>query len=78
MSKVSVGASASKDDAELPDALSDFILKYSRSYRRSDQAEDGTVLSPKSGGRPSSSVESNLCDSPLSAGSAPERFVYQL
>jgi len=65
-----------KDDAELPDALSDFILKYSRSYRgpHHDHAADeaGTgMLSPKSGGRPSS-VDSNICNSPMSAVGAPE------
>jgi len=63
-----------KDDAELPDALSDFILKYSRSYRgaqheHADETNSG-LMSPKSGRPPS--VESNLCDSPLSAGIAPE------
>ncbi|KAI6176905.1 Nuclear factor NF-kappa-B subunit [Aphelenchoides bicaudatus] len=62
-----------KDDAELPDALSDFILKYSRSYRgphheNADEASSG-MISPKK--RPAS-VDSNLCESPLSAGSAPE------
>ncbi|KAI6235426.1 Nuclear factor NF-kappa-B subunit [Aphelenchoides besseyi] len=66
-----------KDDTELPDALSDFILKYSRNYRgprsKTDVIVDetsGSGMSPKTG-RPAS-VESNLCDSPLSAGSAPQ------
>lgn len=59
-----------KDDGELPDALSDFILKYSRSYQGSN-VQEGGIIGSKSG-RPSP-VDSNLCGSPLSAGSAPER-----
>ncbi|KAI6240934.1 Nuclear factor NF-kappa-B subunit [Aphelenchoides fujianensis] len=65
------------DDAELPDALSDFILAYSRNYsgprtklEPSSDEPIGSYMSPNVG-RPAS-VESNLCDSPLSAGSAPQ------
>jgi len=66
----------SKDDAELPDALSDFILKYSRSYRGPNNINDRSpnessgMLSPKTGRPPS--ADSNICDSPLSAVGVPE------
>jgi len=65
-----------KDDAELPDALSDFILKYSRSYRGPNNIQDRSpnestgMLSPRTGRPPS--ADSNICDSPLSAVGVPE------
>ncbi|CAD5215704.1 unnamed protein product [Bursaphelenchus okinawaensis] len=75
------GFLASAEDNELPDALSDFILKYSRRYTNTPQTHSNCAgtstsaspveLSPKFGNRPGS-VESNLCDSPMSAGSAPQ------
>lgn len=58
-----------QEDAELPDALSDFILKYSRSYQGNNSngqsSDESGLLSPKSGRPPS--VDSHLCESPLSA-----------
>ena len=69
-------------EAELPESLSDFILKYSRRYTNgSEKADAYTTI--KSSFSPSSSNTSpqhhhrplsadSGCDSPLSAGSAPQ------
>uniref|UniRef100_A0A1I7ST59 ANK_REP_REGION domain-containing protein n=1 Tax=Bursaphelenchus xylophilus TaxID=6326 RepID=A0A1I7ST59_BURXY len=72
------GFLANAEDSELPDALSDFILKYSRRYTNIPQTHHNMAgtsasvspveLSPKFGNRPGS-VESN-CDSPMSGVSA--------
>ncbi|CAJ0938361.1 unnamed protein product, partial [Mesorhabditis belari] len=53
------------NSSELPDALSDFILKYSRRYTATEKKDkDELALT-----RPDSTDSG--CDSPLSAGSAP-------
>jgi hypothetical protein len=68
-----------KADNELPDAISDFILQYSRRYtdKQQQEAENGTTSRKSSTGSQSShhlerpgSADSG-CNSPLSAGSAP-------
>uniref|UniRef100_A0A1I8A329 ANK_REP_REGION domain-containing protein n=1 Tax=Steinernema glaseri TaxID=37863 RepID=A0A1I8A329_9BILA len=72
---------SAKDEAELPDALSDFILKYSRRYssstpdakenrQRKDSFSDSTAGSPSHQRPPSTD---SGCGSPMSAGSAPQR-----
>ncbi|KAK0397534.1 hypothetical protein QR680_002159 [Steinernema hermaphroditum] len=72
---------SAKDEAELPDALSDFILKYSRRYSssapdsaenraRKDSFSDSTAGSPSHQRPPSTD---SGCGSPMSAGSAPQR-----
>jgi ankyrin repeat protein len=79
-------SSNNKSDNEAPDALCDFILKYSRRYaqhnagahagqshsRRSSLSDDSgwNDASPKTDNRPPSA--GGLCQSPLSAVSAPQ------
>ncbi|KAE9550643.1 hypothetical protein FO519_006137 [Halicephalobus sp. NKZ332] len=73
-------ATNNDEDNELPESLSDFILKYSRRYKNEDlvgqkyaEAECSTGSndsSPRHYQRPSSTDSG--CDSPLSAVSAPQ------
>ncbi len=78
---------------ELPEALSDFILKYSRRYstdtpptsytpdsvdsqpssRKNSASDSSTSGSPKHFRPRSSTDDGSVCDSPMSAGSAPQR-----
>jgi ankyrin repeat protein len=57
--------------AELPDALSDFILKYSRRYTPSVDDSSSSRKSSFSTNYNSPKTMDSLCNSPLSAGSAP-------
>lgn len=58
------------DGTELPDALSDFILKYSRRYTNSPPPatkSDAEAISPTEFNPKIDSVDSAICDSPMSA-----------